>query len=149
MMQQMLQQQAYEAALAQQQQQQMKSTVSAGAINLMQQQQVSDCSVQPPAASSHFAMQETTSGDQLTALRRASEGQVLTTGATMSAVQHTDSASRCVVTSIQPQSTDAIPAAVDTATVDSSASEHHDETTFKIPFPPDQACCQIFGHLLL
>jgi len=130
-MQQVLYQQMYEAALAQQMQQQhMKATVSAGAINLIQQQ-ASDGTVQPASCGSRQG--GTPEADQMTAARRASEGQVYTSSATcqMSIADDVDS-----VTSAQSQSTDVVPASAPTFTGAASPSQCRDET-FKVPFPPD------------
>ena len=129
--QQMLYQQMYEAALAQQNQQQqqhMKSTVSAGAINLIQHQ-ASDGTVPPASGGSCEFL--TAEADQMSAIRRASEGQVCVTAS----VASVDSASHSV-TSAQSQSTDVIPTSSLTCTGDKSPSQCHDET-FKVPFPPD------------
>jgi len=141
LMRQVLHQQMYDAAVAQQQQQ-MKSTVSAGAINLMQQQ-ASETSIQQPGIDSHQF--RTLEADHLSAMRRASEGQV-----------HTSIAS-CVVTNVEPvdssqsvtstQSTDVIPTQSATYTDDDPPSRSRDET-FKVPFPPDHVCCKIFDHFV-
>jgi len=136
LMQQMLQQQMYEAALAQQQQQ-MKATVSAGAINLIQHQTTDSADPPPSSAGDQSVLPE---ADQLTAIRRASEGQMCTTSTTcaVSSVPDIDSASQCV-TSMQSQSGDSIPPAAVTTAVDISSSQCHDDT-FKVPFPPDDVC---------
>lgn len=142
LMQQMLYQQMYEAAVAQQQQQQqMKSTVSAGAINLIQHQ-ASESSIQQAGIDdSQF---RTLDADHLSAMRRASEGQVYVSGAASvkSNAEPVDSASHSV-TSTQPQSTDVILASAATYTADNPPSQSHDET-FKVPSVPDHVCCEIF-----
>ena len=130
MQQQVLYQQMHEAALAQLQQQQMKSTVSAGALNLMQQQQqASDCDIPPSYV------------DQMTAMRRVSEGQVLTKVSAASV-----SASVDTVTSIPPRIIPASSSSV-TTTADSSSSECRDEL-FKVPFPPDHVRHSVNALLL-
>jgi len=133
--QEMLMQQMYEAALAKQH---MKSTVSAGAINLIQHQ-AGDCAI-PPASSGSIDI-GTPEPDQMTAIRRASEGQVCTTSTVclVSSVENVDSASHAV-TSAPALSTDFVPpASADTYTTDNSPSQCHDET-FKVPLPPDHVC---------
>jgi len=135
LMQQMLYQQMYEAALAKQQH--MKSTVSAGAINLIQHQ-AGDCAIQ--TASSGSVEVGTPEPDQMTAIRRASEGQVCTTSTAclVSSVENVDSASHAV-TSAPALSTDIVPASAVTYTTDNTPSQCHDET-FKVPLPPDHVC---------
>ena len=147
LMQQLLQQQLYEAAVIQQQQQQMKATVSAGAINLIQNQ-ASD-GIIPPAStgSAQFVAPE---ADQLSSLRRASEGQVCTTSTSASvasSVQTADCASR-TATSTESQSTDIIPPVAVTSTVDISSSQCRDET-FKVPFLSDHVRYYIFEYFTL
>ena len=142
LMQQLLYQQMYEAAVAQQQQQQqMKSTVSAGAINLMQHHASENSVQQAGIDSSQF---RTLEADQLSAMRRASEGQVYTSSAScvVTNAEPVDSDSHTVA-SAQPLSTDAIPASAVTHTADNPPSQNQDET-FKVPFPPDHVRCQIF-----
>ena len=128
LMQQMLQLQMYEAALAQQQQQ-MKATVSAGAINLIEHQS-NDGSVAPASSSSCQLVMS--SADELTAIRRASEGQVCTTNT----VYIVPSVASQTAMSTQSQSTDVIPAPTVTCTVDSSSQSRLE--TFKVPLPPDR-----------
>jgi len=146
LMQQMLYQQMYEAALAQQQQQ-IKSTVSAGAINSVLQQ-AGDSNGRPQHAvvsNNQFAVTEAT---QLSAMRRASEGQVHTTSAmsvVVSDVESVVSAGHSIV-SHQPQP-DVIPTSSAHMTHDDAPSQHHDET-FKVPFPPDHVRYYIFEFQL-
>jgi len=147
LMQQILQQQLYEAAVIQQQQQQMKATVSAGAINLIQNQ--AGDSIIPPAStgSCQFVTPE---ADQLSSIRRASEGQVCTTSTSTSVASnvHTADCSSHTATSTQSQSGDVIPPVSVTCTVDISSSQCNDET-FKVPFLPDHVCYYVFEYFTL
>jgi len=129
--QQMLCQQMYEAALVQQQQH-MKSTVSAGAINLMQHPASDAASPPTSSASCQF---DSSQSDQMSVIRRASEGQVYTTATTClnSSVENV-SASHSV-TSSQSQSTDTIPSTAVPHTTDDPPFQYHVDT-FKVPFPP-------------
>jgi len=135
LMQQMLYQQMYEA----QQQQQMKSTVSAGAINLIQHQVSETGGVQQSNInSSRF---RTLEADQMSAMRRASEGQVYTGASGVRGAPSAEPVDSAVhsVTCTQPHATDVIPTSTLTSTADNPASQSHDEM-FKVPLPPDNVC---------